>query len=212
MDNYPNSVRPHYPRVTTILDETMSQEGKAKLLKWEHTLNAKLGDGAAQEHSKNAREMGTIFHAAIEGYLNKGIEPTFIETIQETRWNYALPHLKMIKNKYFCLEAEVYSDKLQYIGHSDCLAWEGDKVAILDWKTTGKFKKKEWIADYFIQGAAYAIAAYECGVAPTLPHEIQIYIFGPKRTQLFIEPFNADLASQWLKRLKAYQANQPVVV
>ena len=73
-------------------------------------------------------------------------------------------------------------------------------------------KKKEWIADYFIQGAAYAIAAYECGVAPTLPHEIQIYIFGPKRTQLFIEPFNADLASQWLKRLKAYQANQPVVV
>jgi hypothetical protein len=27
---------------------------------------------------------------------------------------------------------------------------------IIDWKTSGKYKKREWIQDYFIQGAAYA--------------------------------------------------------
>ena len=85
MDNYPNSARPNYPRVTQILDATMSEEKRLKLTKWEHTLNAKLGNGSADIYRENAADMGTVFHKAIEDYFTKDIEPVFIEDEQTTR-------------------------------------------------------------------------------------------------------------------------------
>jgi hypothetical protein len=212
MDNYSNSARPNYPRVTQILDATMSEDKRKKLTKWEHTLNAKLGDGSAKDYRENAADMGTIFHKAIEDYFTQNIEPVFIEDEQNARWAKAFPRLKIMKSQFFSLEAEVWSDKHQYIGHSDCFAWEGDRLIVADWKTSAKFKRREWIDDHFIQGAAYAIAGYECGVIPVLPHEIQIYIFQPTRCQLFSEPFNAELAGKWLTRLKQYKAMSPITV
>ncbi|WLT40597.1 PD-(D/E)XK nuclease family protein (plasmid) [Synechocystis sp. B12] len=109
------------------------------------------------------------------------------------------------------VESEVWSDKFRYVGHLDCLAWINNKLTVIDWKTSGKIKKRSWIDDYFIQGAAYALAAFECGVAPQMPEEIQIYTMSPLRTQLFTEPTYA-IAPEWLGRLKAYQVIHPLTV
>lgn len=212
MDNYPNSARPNYPRVTQILDATMSEEKRLKLTKWEQTLNAKFGNETAKNHRENAADMGTVFHKAIEDYFTKDIEPVFIEDEQTTRWAKAFPRLRIMKKQFFSLEAEVWSDKHQYIGHSDCFAWDNDRLIVADWKTSAKFKRREWIDDHFIQGAAYALAGYECGVIPVLPHEIHIYIFQPTRCQLFNESFNAELASQWLNRLNQYKTMTPLAI
>ena len=51
----------------------------------------------------------------------------------------------------------LYSDYLQVAGRSDCIAeWKGHRT-VIDFKTSGKQKKKEWITNYFEQATAYAI-------------------------------------------------------
>ena len=45
-----------------------------------------------------------------------------------------------------------------YAGTADCIGvWKG-RPAMIDFKTTRKPKKREWIDDYFLQCAAYAEA------------------------------------------------------
>ena len=60
-------------------------------------------------------------------------------------------------SEFWGVEVPVYYSGL-YAGTTDCLGlWKG-KPAILDFKQTNKPKKREWIDDYFIQLAAYALA------------------------------------------------------
>ena len=48
-----------------------------------------------------------------------------------------------------------------YSGTTDLVGvWKG-KPTIMDFKQTNKPKKREWIDDYFLQGAAYALAHNE---------------------------------------------------
>ena len=48
-----------------------------------------------------------------------------------------------------------------YAGTTDLVGvWKG-KPTIMDFKQTNKPKKREWIDDYFLQGAAYALAHNE---------------------------------------------------
>lgn len=207
-DFYPQSLRPDYARVTHILEATDSPEDKERLRKWQHKMDSlaeKKGSPTANEISLEAANRGTIFHQAIENYFIKGVEPSFQDPAQITRWKYAIPHLNRIKSNFLCLEQEVYSDKLKYIGHLDCIAWDETKLVIVDWKTSAKTKKRAWIENHFIQGAAYAIAAYECEVAPTLPEEIHIYLFSPERTQKFIEPLG-KIGPFWIQRLRQFNA------
>ena len=207
MDFYPNSARPHYPRVTEIISVTDKPEDKERLRKWQHKMNSlakEKGTPSAETISQDARDKGTVFHEAIRAYFLTEIEPSFSGE-QRTRWQCALPHLKRIKGDCLCLEQEVYSDKLCYIGHLDCLAWRDDRLAIVDWKTSGRFKKRAWIDNYFIQGAAYAIAAFECGIAPQLPDEIEIYVMSPTRTQVFVESV-AAIGPLWIQRLNQFKA------
>jgi genome maintenance exonuclease 1 len=54
-------------------------------------------------------------------------------------------------------EVPLYSDKLRAAGRVDCVCkWNG-KDAIVDFKTSSKPKKKEWIQDYFVQATAYSL-------------------------------------------------------
>jgi ATP-dependent exoDNAse (exonuclease V) beta subunit len=166
----------NYPRVTHILQETKPEGEKQRLLAWQRKNLVK---------SSQAMQNGTNFHSAIERYFKLGIVPTFGSETENNRWNTALPQLNIFKEDFLCLEAEVWSDKYKYAGRLDCLAWENSNLILIDWKTSAWFKKKEWIKDYFLQGAAYSLAAYECGIAPVMPHEICICIFTPKKAQFF---------------------------
>ena len=42
-------------------------------------------------------------------------------------------------------------------GTADCVAYYGDKLSIIDFKTTSKLKKEEWIKKYFLQTTAYSL-------------------------------------------------------
>ena len=45
-----------------------------------------------------------------------------------------------------------------YAGTADCVGKINDVPSIIDFKTSRKMKRREWIEDYFLQGCAYANA------------------------------------------------------
>ena len=75
----------------------------------------------------------------------------------------------------------------------------------MDFKQTNKPKKREWIDDYFLQGAAYALAHNE--MFETKIENIAIFMCsGDCEWQLF-ESTEEDFsywATQWAKRLEKF--------
>jgi genome maintenance exonuclease 1 len=59
------------------------------------------------------------------------------------------------------LEVPLYSDKLRVAGRVDCLALWKNELAIIDFKTSKRAKRREDISGYFTQTAAYAFMTYE---------------------------------------------------
>jgi genome maintenance exonuclease 1 len=55
------------------------------------------------------------------------------------------------------LEAPLYSHTLRLAGRTDCIAEYDGKLSIIDFKTSKKEKKLEWIENYFIQGTIYSL-------------------------------------------------------
>ena len=54
------------------------------------------------------------------------------------------------------IEAPLYSHNLRVGGRVDLIAqWDGE-LAVIDFKTSSKPKKEQWIDNYFMQSSAYA--------------------------------------------------------
>ena len=89
-------------------------------------------------------------------------------------------------NNVVMQECPLYSDYLEVAGTVDCIAeWNG-KLSIIDFKTSRKPKKKEWIDNYFMQTAAYAVMFEERTKQPVDQLVILITVDG-EEPQIFIE-------------------------
>jgi genome maintenance exonuclease 1 len=64
-------------------------------------------------------------------------------------------------NNIWMQEVFLYSDRLKTAGQVDCIAEFDGQLSIIDFKTSRKPKKEEWITSYFIQASFYAAAFYE---------------------------------------------------
>ena len=71
-------------------------------------------------------------------------------------FNSLLPALERIDN-INALEVPLFSNHLGVAGRVDCIAEYNGELSVIDFKTSSKIKKKEWITDYFLQSCAYAI-------------------------------------------------------
>jgi len=132
-----------YPSVTTVLSEWKKKE----LAKW----RARVGDKEADRIKQFAARRGTQFHTLCESYLNK----EHIEDNVGGMFNQFKPILDRIKN-IRCMEQHLYSDELKVAGQVDCVAEFDRCISIIDFKTSSKPKKKEYIWDYFMQASAYS--------------------------------------------------------
>jgi len=66
------------------------------------------------------------------------------------------PFLDTNVNNIYGIEQPLFSDELRLAGRCDCIGeWDG-KISIIDWKTANYAKEKNQIANYFMQGTAYA--------------------------------------------------------
>lgn len=145
------------PSVTTILNKTMPWEKRQMLADWK----ARVGEQQAQLISTQSSSRGTRMHSYMETYIKTG-------TIKEAVTNpYAQESLMMAKtvieavddkiSEFWGSEISLYYPGL-YAGTADSLGVHEGKQAVFDFKQTNKPKKREWIDDYFLQVASYAMA------------------------------------------------------
>jgi len=144
------------PSVTTILSQTQPEEKKAKLAEWQR----KVGKTEADSIRDQAAERGTIMHRIIEGYLTGERHADLSDlgtqagVMAKTIWD---QDLRDNMDEVWGTEVTVYYPGL-YAGATDLVGVYNGAEIIGDFKQTNKPKRREWISDYFIQLAAYAMA------------------------------------------------------
>jgi len=166
---YPASIRSmindqrHYdigqeklPSVTTILQATQSDEKKQILANWKQ----KVGENKAEEIKNTAANRGTIMHRIIEGYItgegHADLSPMgqAAGTMAQTIFKQGL---KGSMDEVWGSEITLYYPGL-YAGACDLAGVYEGRESIIDFKQSNRPKKREWIDDYFMQMAAYAMA------------------------------------------------------
>jgi len=146
-----------YPSITTIL----GNQPKPGLVEW----RKRVGDIEANKIMREASTLGTAVHDLCEQYLyNYKLKTSNNEaTGIFNRLRFLLGNIDNIVG----LEIPLYSDQLKVAGTADCIAEYNGMLSVIDFKTSKKPKKEEWIEDYYIQAFFYAIAFFErTGVIP----------------------------------------------
>lgn len=144
------------PSVTTVLD---ALKDKTALHEW----RKRVGDEEANRIMKLATGIGTQVHLHIEKFILEEDRPNgsnLIHQMAKELSNIVIEKGLSNVDEVWGTEVPLYYPGL-YAGTTDCVGvWKG-KPAIIDFKTTRKPKKREWIDDYFLQGAAYSAAHNE---------------------------------------------------
>ena len=205
---YQDSLSNLVPSVTTILSSTGDHSG---IDAWKRRVGPKTAKAVVDE----ATTIGTAVHLAIENYLYGKEWEQFTEDKMGM-----LAH--QIAKRFICdclgdidevwgLESGLVLDGL-YAGTADCIGIFRGKPTIIDFKTAKKIKRKDWIEDYFLQGAAYANAhnvMYKTNIE-------SIAILMVDRDLLFKEflvnskEFNS-YTEKWKKRLIGYYKTHEIL-
>ena len=170
-----------YPSVTTVL----SAENKQAISEWK----ARVGEKEANKIATRAANRGTKLHTYTEHYLQNEtgfLDPVDLFSIE--LFQSFKPILEPINNIH-CQETKLYSHYLKLAGTVDCIGEYNGKLSIIDFKTAGKPKKKEWIHTYFMQCAAYAIMYEELTGIP-VPQLVVLIAVEDDEPQVFIEKRN----------------------
>jgi len=143
------------PSVTTILKATEPPEKQESLQRWRE----KTGVENAARIVDESAARGTAMHLILEKYILKEGYLDLTQVGQQAH-NMAIRVIEQgLCNitEYYGLEATLYYPGL-YAGATDLVAVHKGQDAIVDFKQTNKPKKREWIEDYCMQLAAYAMA------------------------------------------------------
>ena len=165
---YPKTVREaiegkrHYvikteklPSVTTILSATESAEKREALARWRESKGEEIATRIVDESAAR----GTAMHKILEKYI---LQQGYVDltTVGQQAHNMAIRVIEQgLCNvpEYYGTECTLYYPGL-YAGQTDLVGVHKGKDAIIDFKQTNKPKKREWIEDYCLQLAAYAMA------------------------------------------------------
>ena len=169
----------HLPSVTTILGHTSDKSGLEDWVK-------RVGEAEAARISKFSANRGTYMHALHEHYLNakfiEGLQNPLQIAFQRAREDCKTLTPEEIEcGKNLFLQFHNNSDFYEriesvmfqevplwsllgggYAGRMDLSIWGKPQVPrVIDFKTSKKPKKEEWITGYKKQVAAYSIALHE---------------------------------------------------
>jgi len=140
------------PSVTTILGATKDQQF---LKDWK----AKVGEAEADRIKNISSKRGTSMHKFLESFITDVGYDDLTELGQAAK-----PMAKKIMevglapvDEYYGSEVTLHYPGL-YAGQTDLVCLHNDLETIVDFKQANRPKKKEWIEDYYLQIAAYAMA------------------------------------------------------
>ena len=140
----------HLPSVTTFLSHFKGDS----ILKWRQ----KVGEEEANKISARASRRGTKFHSLMESYISnqEGFLDEKVMPDMKHAFNQFLPILDKVDNVHY-LETMLYSEILGLAGQVDCIAEYDGVPSIIDFKTSLKPKREDWILNYFEQCTCYSL-------------------------------------------------------
>lgn len=153
-----------YPSITSIL----GRQPKPGIEEW----RKKVGSKEANRITKESTELGTMVHNLCEQYLyNMPLAESPDEVVSVfNRLRFLLGNIDNI----YGLELPLHSNVLKVAGTADCVAEYNGILSVIDFKTSRKAKREDWIEDYFIQAFFYAAAFYE--MTGAVPEQIVILV------------------------------------
>ncbi len=114
-----------------------------------------VGEDVANYVSRKAMNTGTKMHNMVENYIynKKNSEKNLFA---KAHFENIKPLLKPLTNVQG-LEVRLCSKDLGLAGTADCVATYDGVQSIIDFKSSSKQKKEEWIQKYFLQTTAYSL-------------------------------------------------------
>jgi genome maintenance exonuclease 1 len=137
--------------VTTILSEKLD---KTALLEW----RKRVGEEEAIRISAQSTRRGNSIHKIAERYvlneenIYQNEMPVNVESFQPIK-----SALDAHVDNILGVELPLCSKALGCAGRTDLVAEYDGKVSIIDFKTSKKLKKEEWIESYFLQSTVYSM-------------------------------------------------------
>ena len=86
-----------------------------------------------------------------EGFINEDVMPDMVHA-----FNQFVPILDKVDNVHY-LETMLYSETLGLAGQVDCIAEYDGIPSVIDFKTSLKPKREDWILNYFEQCTCYSL-------------------------------------------------------
>lgn len=187
------------PSVTTFLSHFKGDS----ILKW----RKKVGEEEANRISGRASRRGTAVHSVMESYLANEERSVFLnDSVMpdvKSMFHIAEKELDKIDNIHY-IETMLYSEIVGLAGQCDLIAeWEGT-LSIIDWKTSSKPKKEEWIESYFLQATCYSLMFEEMTGIQAKQIVIFILVDGETKPQIFVKN-RKDYIPLLAQRLKEYR-------
>ena len=167
------------PSVTTILGATKNQDF---IKKWK----AKVGEQEADRIKNHSSNRGTCMHKFLEHYvLGTGcVDLTRIGQEARPMADKIIEIGLAPVEEYYASEVTLHYPGL-YAGQTDLICSHNGMETVVDFKQSNRPKREEWIEDYYMQIAAYAMA-----------HD---YVYGSKIKQGVIMVCTPDLYYQEFK-------------
>lgn len=200
------------PSVNTIIENTRDNKKQQKLQEWR--------DKTPLEIQESVKERGSWIHKQIETYCQGGQLPDFssapkiIPVNNKDRttniaeyWQPFAEFFSQYQPETQGLEIQVTNHELKYAGTLD---WYGDlrfQPTIIDFKTSHRPKKREYLDEIRLQ-----LVAYKLGIKETLDIEIEqtaIIVGSPNKLQVFIFEEEDLIESEiiWKEKVKSFYQN-----
>ena len=185
------------PSVTTFL----SHFKKDSIIKW----RKRVGEEEANKISSRATRRGTKFHSLMEsylaneqGFLNEDVMPDMKQAFYNMQ-----PILERVDNIHH-IEAMLHSGKIGLAGQVDLIAEFDGVPSVIDFKTSTKPKREDWIEDYFLQTTAYSLM-YEDMVGIKAKQIVILISVDNEQPQVFVKQ-RKDYVQTLADKLKEFHA------
>lgn len=180
-----------YPSVTTVLSKTKDQ---SHLIAW----RKRIGEQEAARKTARAASRGTATHLLCEKLvLNEPIDLTNEMPLSVHLFKQLERFLVANVNNIRVSEGSLFSHNLRVAGSVDLVANYRNHAAIIDFKTSEKNKKPQWVEDYFMQAAMYSFMLWEMTKMYHPKLVVAIGVEEEMDAQIFVEDVN-----DWLDKAK----------
>lgn len=197
----PNGTK--YPSMSSVLK---TEKGEAALQQWRD----RVGEKEAALVSRKASGRGSSVHKLSELFL-LGEKDKFLAEHSKamvdalSAWpklrKHLIDHITDIRG----LEQKLFSTYLRLAGTADLICSYDGKLSVVDFKTSMKVKKREWIDGYFMQTDGYGRMWYDltgekpeqCVIIMSTDHVAE--------PQIFIEPYGSMLAELKTRRMEYHK-------